>query len=494
MDVASRPPQGELTRATPSNRAHLSRLASAGSALRLAPGIYAVGATLPPENVASLHLNAIIAGVWPGAVIRGRSALAGGQPVDGVLYIAHPTPPRKAPLTLPGLTIVPETGPQALPGDMPLPDGIALAGQARTLVENVDIQGRPPRSRAGTLAVEDQIDTLARRGGPGRIQRVLAELDVIAGSFDPRQIAAVRERLVAVLGTVTSTPRSERLAARVAGVPYDAHIVQRLEAVLGAVSRLAPQPRAAAGTPERWAWLPFFEAYFSNFIEGTEFGVDEARRIAVDGWVPPARPADAHDVAATYRLTSDTDDRRRVPSSSDELLELLQRRHEILMAARSDKQPGMFKEQPNYAGGYKFVDPELVEGTLRRGFDQMAATVDPMSRAVGMMVLVTECHPFDDGNGRIARLMANAELSVAGQVRVVVPTSFRNNYLASLTALSNGNGDGQSLHAVMDFAQRWVAHVDWATFERADEQIRTTNAYLDPAEAEGSGRRLSLPT
>jgi hypothetical protein len=493
MDVASRPPQGELRRATPSDRAHLSRLARAGSALRLAPGIYAVGATLPPETVASFHRNAIIARIWPGAVIRGRSALAGGQPVDGVLYIAHPNPPRKAPLSLPGLTIVAETGPDALPGDMPLPDGIVLAGQARTLVENIDIQGRPPRSRAGTLAVEDQIDTLARRGGSGRIQRVLAELDVIAGSFDPRQIAAVREQLVAVLGTVTSTPRSERLAARVAGVPYDAHIVQRLEAVLGAVGRLAPQPRAAAGAPERWAWLPFFEAYFSNFIEGTEFGVEEARRIAVDGWVPPSRPADAHDVAATYRLTSDTEDRRRVPASSDELLELLQHRHEILMAARPDRRPGMFKEQPNYAGGYKFVDPDLVEGTFRRGFDQMAATVDPMSRAVGMMVLITECHPFDDGNGRIARLMANAELSVAGQVRVVIPTSFRNNYLAALSALSSGNGDGQSLHAVMDFAQRWVAHMDWATFERADEQVRATNGYLDPAESEGSGRRLRLP-
>jgi Fic family protein len=117
-----------------------------------------------------------------------------------------------------------------------------------------------------------------------------------------------------------------------------------------------------------------------------------------------------------------------------------------------------------------------------------------MSRAVGMMVLITECHPFDDGNGRIARLMANAELSVAGQVRVVIPTSFRNNYLAALSALSSGNGDGQSLHAVMDFAQRWVAHMDWATFERADEQVRATNGYLDPAESEGSGRRLRLPT
>ena len=38
---------------------------------------------------------------------------------------------------------------------------------------------------------------------------------------------------------------------------------------------------------------------------------------------------------------------------------------------------------------------------------------------------------FDDGNGRLARIMVNAELSAAGQVRVVIPTSFRDNYLAA---------------------------------------------------------------
>lgn len=494
MDVASAPPQGELVQATATNRAHLSRLARRGAAQRLAPGLYAVGAVLPPENVVTLHRHAIVGLVWPGAVLRGRSALSGGEPMDGVVYIAHPEPPRKSPLALPGVTVVPEVGPAALPGDMPLPHGIALAGQARTLVENIDIQGRPPRSRAGTEAVEDHIDTLASRGGAGKIQRLLSELDVIAGSFDHRQVTAVRERLVAVLGTVAGPARSERLTARLAGAPYDAHIIERLEDVLGAVTARAPLPRVTGGTGKRWAWLAFFEAYFSNFIEGTEFGVDEARRIAVNGWVPSARPADAHDVAATYRLTSDPADCCETPRSSDELLDILRRRHAVLMAARADNRPGVFKDVPNFAGGYRFVEPDLVVGTLRRGFDRMASTIDPMSRAVAMMALITECHPFDDGNGRVARLMANAELSTAGQVRTVIPTSFRNNYLASLSAISNGHGDGQSLHAVLDFAQQWVSRIDWSTFESADEEVRLTHGYLDPVDAETSARRLRLPT
>ena len=43
------------------------------------------------------------------------------------------------------------------------------------------------------------------------------------------------------------------------------------------------------------ATLAFFETYFSNFIEGTEFAVDEAADIAFRGTVPNERPADAHD-------------------------------------------------------------------------------------------------------------------------------------------------------------------------------------------------------
>jgi hypothetical protein len=35
--------------------------------------------------------------------------------------------------------------------------------------------------------------------------------------------------------------------------------------------------------------LPFFEAYFSNFIEGTEFAVDEAAAIIFENRIPKNR-------------------------------------------------------------------------------------------------------------------------------------------------------------------------------------------------------------
>ncbi len=491
-------PAGRLVVATETTKAGLSRQAKAGTAVRVAPNTYIVGATLPLHQAVAHHRLAIINAFWPGAVLSDRTALTGGLPFEGWIFVTHPDPPRRSDLELPGLTVSPRIGPGPLPADMPMPDGVHISGLARRLVENVSVAGRPPRGRprrqAGTEAVEDEIDQLARHGGAGSIQDVLNQLDTIAGQLPPSPVEAVRTRLAAVLGSFSATkPTSERLAARFVGEPYDEHRLTMFRGLADLLGKTAPEPRPALGRPERWTWEPFFEAYFSNFIEGTEFGVEEAREIAVDGVIPAERPADAHDVAATYRIVSDQASNALAPTSADELMDELADLHRILLAARPEKRPGEFKVKRNYAGGYAFVEPDLVVGTLRRGFDVFSSVTDPMHRAIAMMLLITECHPFDDGNGRLARIVSNGVLSAAGQVRTVIPTVYRNNYLAGLSAVSNGNGRGETLISVLRFAQKWTGAIDWTTFEATDEQLRRLDAYMDPGLAEASGIRLRLP-
>ena len=55
------------------------------------------------------------------------------------------------------------------------------------------------------------------------------------------------------------------------------------------------------------------------------------------------------------------------------------------------------------------------------------------------MFVVTEVHPFDDGNGRTARIAMNRFLSNAGLTRIIVPTICRDAYLSALKAMSNGH-------------------------------------------------------
>src|SRR3546814_12896837 len=84
-----------------------------------------------------------------------------------------------------------------------------------------------------------------------------------------------------------------------------------------------------------------------------------------------------------------------------------------------------------------FVAPDLVEGTLGRGYDLCQALGDPLHRSIYMMALVSEVHPFADGNGRIARIMMNAELVAGGEERIIIPTDYRTDYLTALKAFKH---------------------------------------------------------
>ena len=76
------------------------------------------------------------------------------------------------------------------------------------------------------------------------------------------------------------------------------------------------------------------------------------------------------------------------------------------------------------------------KGTLSQGFKYYAALTDPFARAIFIMFMISEVHPFNDGNGRIARVMMNAELVRADQSRIIVPTVFREDYILALRKLT----------------------------------------------------------
>ena len=145
------------------------------------------------------------------------------------------------------------------------------------------------------------------------------------------------------------------------------------------------------------------------------------------------------------------------------------------------------------AGSTAFVAHELVEGTLVHGFELYRGLDTPFARAVYMMFLVSEVHPFTDGNGRTARIMMNAELVSAGEARIIIPTVFRENYWSALRALSLGEHSPRQLVRVLDFAQRWVAAVPWGEMSATTAALTQCHAFLESAEAEERGVKLRMP-
>ena len=488
-------PAGTLHISTRANAAHLTRLHKRGEAIQLATGLYVVRSSLPVEALARQHVWEVIAHYWPGAVVCDRTALDGGR--GDWVFICHPEPPRKADLALPGVTVSCRVGPGPLPGDMPL-NGLHMSGVARSLLENAETGGRPAKNRpsraAGMQAVGDRIDQLAATRDGSHLLTAFASFDQIRGFFEPATVEKVQVLLAAASGTYTGAPiDSDRLQARVDGSPYDAARVELFANAAAELQTIAPITRPVTGPDTDRKWLPFFEAYFSNYIEGTRFSVEEAYAIAIEGAMPEARPKDAHDVSATYRIVNDLELMSQAPRDADDLISMVKDCHRVLMAGRPEKRPGEIKKKFNYAGATTFVAPNQVEGTLRASWEHLAGLIDPFHRAVMMMFLITECNPFDDGNGRIARVLTNVGLVARGQHRIVIPTCYRNNYLATLSGATNGNGVA-ALTAALDFSRRWVAAVDWSDWDRCRVDLDASNAFEDPAVAEHSGRRLRLPS
>ncbi len=286
------------------------------------------------------------------------------------------------------------------------------------------------------------------------------------------------------------------LAARAGGHEYDPDRVARFDELarfLAAIPSDLDVPTDLPALPdEPGTSLPFFEAYFSNFIEGTQFSVDEAEAIVVSGEIPAERPEDAHDVLGTFEAVADADLRASVPESADGLLALLERRHRLVMGSRPEMGPGRFKEKANHAGSYVFVAPGLVEGTLIEGFRLLTDIPPGFPRAAFELFLISEVHPYDDGNGRVARAAMGAELSAVEQARIIIPIVFRNEYQTALRSLSR-EGRCDLYVRTLAYAWRWTAGMPWRDRSAVDGYLVATNALTDSTDAERSGTRLELP-
>ena len=290
--------------------------------------------------------------------------------------------------------------------------------------------------------------------------------------------------------------RSERLSsstaiARAEARPYDSDRVELFGSLVSELADWAPTIRPdPIGTATAFANAAFFDAYFSNWIEGTQFDVEEARAIVFEE-KQSTRPADAHDILGTYRIVGDRQEMSRsmvAPQVEwNHFFELLCARHGEIMAARPETRPGELKTEPNFAGQTRFVSPELVEGTLRKGFELLQTLDGGFRRAAFLLFVISEVHPFRDGNGRVARVFMNAELVADGQKRIIIPTVYRDDYLLNLKAVTNRRQFGGFMR-MLDRAQEFVARVDFSSYEQARSELQQANAFESPIDS-----RLVLP-
>ena len=477
----------------------ISRAIREGRIRRLATKVYTADLASSAEDIIRENRWPILARVLPGAVIADRSAAEDGRVVSGRLFVVSDLP-RKSVL-LPGLEIRvrPGTPFEAPVPDLPWPDGLRMSSPARTLLDNL----AESRSRAGkagrTLSLPELEDWLARKAlawGPERLERLRLDTISLAEAMGAiHQMETVGQLFDQVSGRLPLRPRAgPLLVALTQGRAWDERRVVMFDRAARDLAQLESSlvPEWLP-PPESPGELPFYESYFSNYIEGTEFTIDEARHIVETQQPPAARPADGHDILGTYRCVSDPIGRSTTSDDPDEMVGYLIDRHRAILVGRPDHEPGCWKTEANRVGAYDFVAPELVEGTLRKGLALASHVSAGIGRALYMMFVVLEVHPFRDGNGRVARVMMNAELSAADASRIVIPSVYRDEYISGLRRASLYHGDLRALVRVMAHAWRWTAAMPWADRAAVEGQLEATHALQDPVTAREAGLRLELP-
>jgi hypothetical protein len=414
----------------------------------------------------------------PGAVVSHRSALAGGITADDAIVLSHPTRYNKK-FELPGLTAYTVKGPSNLPGDMPLgSDGLYFASRPRQLLENLGrARGPYPRS-AGQEAVGQTLVKILDASGETELNRIR---DAARDLSKPLAMEREFSKLNGIIGALLTTradgklkTREGRLVAK--GTPIDTERLRRFE-ILAARLRTEPLPRrvAVATVEPARSNFAFLESYFSNYVEGTEFAIEEAKEIALEGRIVERRPKDSHDVLGVFLLALRSPWRETVPPLGPDFPKELAARHAVMMEKRPEANPGHFKLEPNRAGGTLFVAPRLVRGTLIEGSELARSVPEGLARAIYLAFLISEVHPFSDGNGRISRLVMNAELSRTAEARIIIPTLFHEEYVDSQTQLSLQDDPGAHIRALA-LIQKWTLAFDYSDIDRLIDAVKKTNA------------------
>jgi len=462
----------------------IKKAEKAGKIKKIAPRIYTANLSDSAEDIITRHFIDILKWRFPNAVISHRSASELRPTETGNFFITSNY--TKKLTDLKGITLNVMEGKPALKSDINL-GGIYISSEWRWMLENMQSSSKKgSKSKVFPIElIEDKLEKIIIREGDDGLNKFRDDSKEIALQLDfNKEFNKLNNIISAMLSTRNAAVlRSDSAKARAAGMPFDAKRVELFEMLYNKLKDYYFPERTDKNTSkESFRLFAFFEAYFSNYIEGTEFTIEDAKKIIDTGVAIPKRMKDSHDILGTFQIVSNSYEMNITPETADDLILILKRRHLTMMRGRAEEvNAGEFKIQNNRAGNTEFVDYSLVEGTLRQGFTYYATLTDPMAKAIFMMFMIAEIHPFTDGNGRISRIMGNAELFKSGLSKIIVPTVYREDYIMSLKKFTNRK-EPDTFIRVMDKLQFFSNNIFGNSFDELNDYCKATNAYREPSE------------
>lgn len=459
----------------------ISKLLKEKQIRKISPRIYTTNMEEQPSIIIKRNILEILGNLYPGAVLSHRSAFEFKPTSTNQIFLTYSYTKK---IKLPGVTINFLDGKAAIKGDNKLFGELYASSKERAFLENMQITKKtgPDSKTLGIPQIEEKLDDILIINGEDGLNNIRDKANKVSKILGmDKEFTSLNKIISALLTTKPSKILKSNVAlSRAAGIPYDKNRIELFESLFSFLHnkefKTVQENNLSLNEFRNFA---FFEAYFSNYIEGTVFEVEEAKEIIDSGIPLPSRSDDSHDVLGTYQVVSNKIEMQKPFSDADTFLNILQSWHKTLLFARTNKNPGQFKERNNRAGDTHFVNYKLVRGTLKRGFEYYKILSNPFARAAYIMFLVSEVHPFEDGNGRIARVMMNAELLNSNQCKIIIPTIYRDDYLLTIKKLTKQKAPAKYVQ-MLTKAHQFSSNLNFDKYDDLYKYLKFHNAFNEP--------------
>lgn len=201
--------------------------------------------------------------------------------------------------------------------------------------------------------------------------------------------------------------------------------------------------------------------YHSNHLEGNSLTFGETKALILFGITAQGKPlkdhfeVTGHNEVVNWILEVVKEDRPLTENFIRELHKLLLKQPYEVDAITPDGQPtkkqvkvGEYKTTPNHVKTptgeiFRFATPEetpakmndLIDDFRRKSADP---EVNPILLSAELHYRFIRIHPFDDGNGRTARILMNFILMKFGYPPVIIKTEDKENYFSALRQADAG--------------------------------------------------------
>ena len=253
----------------------LSKLEQEKQIKKIAPRIYTSNFNESEEVIIRRNIFTILGKLYPGAVLSHRSALEFKPTSANQIFVTY-TYTKK--IELPGITIRFMEGMPAIEGDNPFSGELFVSQQERAFLENLQSSRQVgPTSKTITLPeIENKLEQIVQVKGEEGLNQFRDKAREIAEKLG---MQSEFEKLNKLIGALLTTKPSKILTspmavARTLGNPYDKHRLELFEKLFVELQQQPYKDRQDVNTETNaFRNFAFFEAYFSNYIEGTIFEI-----------------------------------------------------------------------------------------------------------------------------------------------------------------------------------------------------------------------------